>query len=1103
MRHSSVRRSALVFVLGLCIAACGHDSSFTDAGPGDDQPDIDAAVADRDGDGILDAVDNCPDDANPNQENADGDADGDACDTDDDGDGVLDTNDDCPLVADPDQTDTDGDGTGDACTDDADGDGVLDATDNCPLVANSGQDNHDTDADGDACDTDDDDDTVADVDDDCPIDADVDQADLDGDGAGDVCDTDDDGDGVDDATDDCPVIANPGQEDTDGDLAGDACDADDDGDGLDDGADNCPGVANPGQEDTESGLPTAVAGTFSMRPTPTTEAVTGDDSVSAPLPIGFSFDFYGQTYTTFNVSTNGFITFGDTNSGCCSGGTIPSATVPNGVIALYWEDLIASTGQITYATQGSPGSRELVVMWNTVPHYGGGGQSVTGQIILHETTNAIELQCATCLTDGGTHTQGVEDTTGAQAAFLPGRVAASFSATNDAVLIASAAPDGVGDACDVCPAIEDPAQADADGDGHGDACDDCPDDADATQVDTDGDVLGDACDNCPDVVNPGQGDVDDDGIGDACEDSDSDGHFDDVDNCPLIANPTQDDGDEDGIGDACDNCPAVGNPTQADLDGDGTGDACDDSDGDGLVDSDDNCPAIANSGQEDLDADGIGDVCDADRDGDGVPNATDNCPLVANAGQADLDGDGTGDACDDGDGDGVIDSADNCPTVPNPDQADHDGMLGNGDGIGDACDTCPYVDGTGAACDDSACAEPVPDGCGTLEVCGNGQDDNCNGSVDEGCACTPGAVQSCFRGPPGRRDVGACTDGYQTCAVDGTTWGACTGGVTPSGEISDGLDNNCNGCADDGVTGTTGLACPAPGSLPDGAVFQDYVIDGTDFYTGTALAWSWSVTGGPCDRLFLTTTSPVRQTFTLTGQTTSTLTLHPTLSGDYTVTVHITLADGTVVSCTFVIHVGNPGLRVELCSDRSAATDLDLHVHRPASTANWFSGNDDCNYTNCKAGSGSPANWSLANSPLAECVGGPEGSQWQTLGYCRNPRLDIDSINANGVPENINVDDPADGSTFRVMANYYGGTGVTHPMVNVYCAGVLRGSYGGNGPDALTSFDSSGGQSGDMWRVVDATMSVDGTGTTTGCTLTPLHAPGNTTGYWVDNSLGY
>ncbi len=68
-----------------------------------------------DGDGLDDAVDNCPAVFNPLQENADADAEGDACDPDDDNDGLLDGADNCPLVANLGQSDQDDDGTGDAC----------------------------------------------------------------------------------------------------------------------------------------------------------------------------------------------------------------------------------------------------------------------------------------------------------------------------------------------------------------------------------------------------------------------------------------------------------------------------------------------------------------------------------------------------------------------------------------------------------------------------------------------------------------------------------------------------------------------------------------------------------------------------------------------------------------------------------------------------------------------------------------------------------------------------------------------------------------------------------------------------------------------------
>jgi len=83
-------------------------------------------VGDADGDGILDDVDQCPNEP----EDFDGFQDEDGCpDPDNDGDGVLDVNDGCPNDAE----DIDGFQDEDGCPDpDNDGDGILDVDDQCP-----------------------------------------------------------------------------------------------------------------------------------------------------------------------------------------------------------------------------------------------------------------------------------------------------------------------------------------------------------------------------------------------------------------------------------------------------------------------------------------------------------------------------------------------------------------------------------------------------------------------------------------------------------------------------------------------------------------------------------------------------------------------------------------------------------------------------------------------------------------------------------------------------------------------------------------------------------------------------------------------------------
>jgi hypothetical protein len=89
---------------------------------------------DSDGEGISDPVDACP--LAPENYNGFQDTDGcpDLAPADEkDADGVPDSSDNCPNVANPDQEDFDSDGIGDACDPDRDNDTVLDISDACPF----------------------------------------------------------------------------------------------------------------------------------------------------------------------------------------------------------------------------------------------------------------------------------------------------------------------------------------------------------------------------------------------------------------------------------------------------------------------------------------------------------------------------------------------------------------------------------------------------------------------------------------------------------------------------------------------------------------------------------------------------------------------------------------------------------------------------------------------------------------------------------------------------------------------------------------------------------------------------------------------------------
>jgi len=92
---------------------------------------------------------------------------------------------------------------------------------------------------------------------------------------------------------------------------------------------------------------------------------------------------------------------------------------------------------------------------------------------------------------------------------------------------------------------------------------------------------------------------------------------------------------------------------------------------------------------------------------------------------------------------------------------------------------------------------------------GNSSDDNGNSGKQDGDddpitgPCTPGKKQTCeYDGPAGTENVGTCKAAIRTCDENGK-WGKCEGEVQPQYEGGDlcgnGLDDDCNGIADDGT----------------------------------------------------------------------------------------------------------------------------------------------------------------------------------------------------------------------------------------------------------------------------------------------------------------
>jgi hypothetical protein len=201
-----------------------------------------------------------------------------------------------------------------------------------------------------------------------------------------------------------------------------------------------------------------------------------DDQVSAPIPLGFPFEFFGRPQSQVSVSANGFLTFADVppaSSGClCQPRSLPDARVPNGLVAGLWKDLNPGLGgSVVYQTLGTAPSRRFVVEFSGVPDFLNAAVKSTFEVILSETSNEIVVQYPQGVTDP-TAAEGLEDTDGTfgltwpVASFAPAPAAVRYSP-----LRIDSDQDGIVDCIDNCRLKPNPDQNDSDGDGTGDACD--------------------------------------------------------------------------------------------------------------------------------------------------------------------------------------------------------------------------------------------------------------------------------------------------------------------------------------------------------------------------------------------------------------------------------------------------------------------------------------------------------------------------------------------------------------------------------------------------------------------------------------------------------
>jgi hypothetical protein len=104
--------------------------------------------------------------------------------------------------------------------------------------------------------------------------------------------------------------------------------------------------------------------------------VLGEHETTGLLPVGFEFERYGTRYDRFDVSTDGFVTFGRGGRHGGAGACLRLADEEPGGIG---------NGRLSYEVRGNAPRRRLLISFRAAP----GGVAL--QVVVYERTGIVEL----------------------------------------------------------------------------------------------------------------------------------------------------------------------------------------------------------------------------------------------------------------------------------------------------------------------------------------------------------------------------------------------------------------------------------------------------------------------------------------------------------------------------------------------------------------------------------------------------------------------------------------------------------------------------------------------------------------------------------------
>lgn len=168
---------------------------------------------------------------------------------------------------------------------------------------------------------------------------------------------------------------------------------------------------------------------------------TIDDVWSDVISLSFPFCFYGNTYESIVLGSNGVVTFDVTEAGTgcpwAFTAAAPSAALPTNSIFCPYHDINPATcGNVRWQTYGVAPNRQFVVNFDNVCLFSCTSLQTSSQLVLYESTNVIEVYVmdkpACGQWNSGNTLIGIQNNDGSQAVVPPGRNTGNWSASNEA-----------------------------------------------------------------------------------------------------------------------------------------------------------------------------------------------------------------------------------------------------------------------------------------------------------------------------------------------------------------------------------------------------------------------------------------------------------------------------------------------------------------------------------------------------------------------------------------------------------------------------------------------------------------------------------------------